>query len=222
MTIRLGQFTTAASAAFIVVGAHGSVTTYAQFSNTSPQGWFQAATGIAGGYYDPGSFANWSSSSSTAGTAGYGWEFFTVTVANGTVSAVAGNLVFSSTASLNAMDVLFSFNYSGPLPPTGTQGIYGFGIDFTVNPASATAVGVVVNGAPVSAGAFANAFVGVIATTSSPPSPVNGPIQSVRFSFEAGSVVTVTGTQYAIVPGPATFALLGASTAILQGRRRRD
>jgi hypothetical protein len=204
--------------------ASASVTTYNQFSNagTNP-GWYQGVTSAQvtyGGYYDPGTFSNWSASG-TGGTAGYGWEFFTMSIVNGSVIYTGGNLVISNTSSTAETDVTFTFNYSGPNPPTGTNGIYGFGINLSFAPVSGTAVGVSANAASVSSGTFNNGFIGVVADITAPAAPVNAPIASVRFSFQGGTTVTITGTQYYIVPAPGAIALIGLA-GIAAARRRRS
>jgi hypothetical protein len=197
--------------------ASGAVNTYTQFSGTSPNGWYQDSLAISGAYYDPGTFSNFNT---TTNTGGFGWETFTVSVANGTLSYVGGSLLFASTAADVQMDVLFTFS-GGSNPPVGSNGIYGFGIDYGLTPLTSNWVGIGVNGASVSAGQFANGFAGVIANTTSPAAPVNGPIFTARFSFQSGTTVTITGTQYAIVPGPGSAALLAACAGLMRGRRRR-
>jgi hypothetical protein len=119
------------------------------------------------------------------------------------------------------MDVLFTFS-GGTEPPVSPNGIYGFGINFSLTPAGDTALGIGVNGASVASGSFGNGFAGVIASNSSPAAPVNGPIYSARFSFQAGSAVTVTGVQYAIVPAPATLAAFAAGLGAKRRRRSRE
>ena len=202
--------------------AHAEVTTYNQFSNVgAPIGWYQAvvaAQGTYGGYYDPGSFSNWSASGS-GGTAGYGWEFFTMSIVNGTVNYTGGNLEISNTSSTAETDVTFTFNYSGPNPPTGTNGIYGFGINVSFNPTANTWTGIGVNANSIGNGSYNNGFIGVVANITTPANPTNAPISSVRFSFAGGTTVTITGTQYYVVPAPGALALLGA--AGLVSRRRR-
>ena len=202
------------STASIAGMASAAVTTYNQYSSTSPNGWYQDALAISGGYYDPGTFSNFNT---TTNSGGFGWETFTVSVTNGTLAFTGGNLVFTATGSGVEMDVLFSFS-GGSLPPVSPNGIYGFGINFSVAPTASNWIGVGVNGASVGNGAYGNGFVGVIATTSG--APVTGPITTTRFSFQSGSVVTVTGTQYAIVPAPGALALLGAA-GLATARRRR-
>jgi hypothetical protein len=204
-------------AATVAGMANAAVTTYTQFSNVTPNGWFQDAALISGAYYDPGTFSNFNT---TSNTGGFGWEFFTVSATNGTIAFTGGNLVFTSTSTSNEMDVLFTFNFAGPNAPTGTNGIYGFGINFSLADPTANFVGIGVNGASVGNGPYGNGFAGVIANISTPPAPVNAPVSSVRFSFQAGSVATVTGTQYAIVPAPGAVALLGAA-GLISARRRR-
>jgi uncharacterized protein (TIGR03382 family) len=203
--------------------ASASVTTYNQYSNTSPNGWYQdvlAAAGTAqGGYYDPGTFSNWSASG-TGGTAGYGWEFFTMSIVNGSVIYTGGNLVISNTSSAAETDVTFTFNYSGPGAPTGTQGVYGFGINVLFNPSASTWTGVGVNAASIGNGAYNNGFIGIIASVPGSTDPVGPPVNSVRFSFQGGTTVTITGTQYYIVPAPGAVALLGAA-GLVSARRRR-
>jgi hypothetical protein len=205
-------------AAAAVSMANAAVTTYTQFSNTTPPGWFQAVSGIAGGYYDPGTFSNWSSTSSTAGSAGFGWEAFTVAVTNGTVAFTTGNLVFTANATGTAMDVLFTFNRSGVGAPTATQGVYAFGINVSFGPSGNVNVGTDVNGVPVGNGAYPNSFVGLVGDTSG--GNTNAPFVTARFTFQGGTTATVTGTQYGIVPAPGALALLGVA-GIASARRRR-
>jgi uncharacterized protein (TIGR03382 family) len=201
-------------AASVAGMASAAVTTYTQFSNVSPNGWYQDALAISGGYYDPGTFSNFNT---TTNSGGFGWETFTVSVTNGTLSFTGGNLEFASSSSSVEMDVLFSFS-GGTNPPVSPNGIYGFGINFSVAPTTSNWIGVGVNGASVGNGSYGNGFVGVIATTSG--APATAPIQTVRFSFQSGSTATITGTQYAIVPTPGALALLGAA-GLATARRRR-
>jgi hypothetical protein len=201
-------------AATVAGMANAAVTTYTQFSNVSPNGWYQDALLISGAYYDPGTFSNFNTSTNTAG---FGWETFTVSVANGTLAYTGGNLEFTSTSSSVEMDVLFSFS-GGSNPPSSPNGIYGFGINFSVAPSTSNWLGIGVNGASVGNGSYGNGFAGVLATTSG--APATAPISTVRFSFQAGSVATITGTQYAIVPAPGALALLGAAGIVTTRRRR--
>lgn len=205
-------------AASIVSAASASFTSYTQYNN-----WYSATlTGISttGGYYDPGSFANWTGNS-TSGTAGYGWEAFSLTVSNGTVAFTSGNLEFTSTSTSTVMSVVFTFDRSTAVAPTATQGVYGFGLNMSILPSGADWIGIDANGASVANGSYPNGFVGIVGTVTTPAAPTNPPLTNIQFNFQAGSTVTVTGTQYYMVPAPGAVALLGAA-GLVSARRRRS
>jgi hypothetical protein len=204
-------------AASLVSAASASFTSYSQFAN-----WYSATvTGISstGGYYDPGTFSNWSGTS-TSGTAGFGWEAFTVTITNGTIANTAGNLVFTSTNTSTVMAVTFTFDRSSGVAPTATQGVYGFGLNVSILPSGSDWIGIDANGASVANGSYPNGFVGIVGTITTPAAPTNPPLTNIQFNFQAGSTVTVTGTNYYMVPAPGAVALLGAAGLVSTRRRR--
>jgi hypothetical protein len=205
-------------AASLAAAASASFTPHQQFAN-----WYNAvntAIGTTGGYYDPGTFANWTGTSSTTGTAGYGWEAFTVSVTNGTVAEVSGNLVFTSISSSSVMGVTFTFDRSTAVAPTASEGVYGFGLNISILPSGFDFIGIDANGASVANGPYANGFVGIVGSVTTPPAPTNPPLLNIVFDFQGGSTVTVTGTNYYMVPAPGAVALLGVA-GIVGSRRRR-